>query len=483
MTVRRHLLDLAGRLADLRTRREAARELARELGAEDVLVFLRDAEVGVMITAPGMRPTLPEARQWQRFLQQCVTDGEARAELPVERGKPDNQVMGIAPSPDAVFVLIGTHAPAPAFLEFRYVIPLLGAAMFAEQLAVVAQAHARVAAETAVHADALARSLDNVRRHLETANDQLRARTTEVEEANEMLQDQAGEMEAQTAELEAQTEELARANVALEQARREADAASRAKSEFLTTMSHELRTPLNAISGYTELLLMGIQGPITDLQRDALERITRSQRHLLRLINEVLSLARIEAGHIHFQVTDVTASDAIVDLLPLIEPQLAAKNLHYHVELPDTPVYLRADREKLAQILLNLASNAIKFTPPGGHITLRAGSAADDDTGFISVTDTGRGIPEDRIKTIFDPFVQVESGLTRTAEGTGLGLAISQDLVEGMHGRIEVASVEGEGSTFTVRLPRSATIPAARTETGVTTSASGPIAGGGSRTN
>ncbi|HEU0054935.1 MAG TPA: PAS domain S-box protein [Longimicrobium sp.] len=250
----------------------------------------------------------------------------------------------------------------------------------------------------------------------------------------------------------AQALERARLYEAERGARAEAEAANRAKFDFLTTMSHELRTPLNAIAGYVELLELEIRGPLTDAQRQDLERIHRSQKHLLGLINDVLNFARIETGHVHFDVRDVPLHDALGEVEPLISPQVRSKGLAYEFVPLDPAVTVRADGEKVRQIVLNLLSNAVKFTAPGGRITLEA--RAVDAIVEVRVRDTGIGIPADKLTTIFEPFVQVNAGYTRTQEGTGLGLAISRDLARAMGGELVAESVEGEGSVFILTLPR-----------------------------
>jgi signal transduction histidine kinase len=237
-----------------------------------------------------------------------------------------------------------------------------------------------------------------------------------------------------------------------EEARREAEAASRAKSEFLAVMSHELRTPLNAIGGYAELMELGIRGPITAEQRSDLARIQQSQRHLLGLINGVLNYARVEAGAVHYALADVQVENALAACEALVMPQLRSRNLTLEREACDAGLRVNADAEKLQQILLNLLSNAIKFTEPAGTVTIRCNGSG--DSVCIEVTDTGIGIPEDQLARVFEPFVQVDAKLTRTREGTGLGLAISRDLARGMGGDITATSEPGVGSTFTLELPR-----------------------------
>ena len=249
--------------------------------------------------------------------------------------------------------------------------------------------------------------------------------------------------------------ELARADA--EAARAEAEAANRAKSEFLAVMSHELRTPLNAIGGYAELIDMGIRGPVNEQQRADLARIQTSQRHLLGLINEVLNYAKLETGTVRYDVSDVAVRSALVAAEELVAPQVRARGLTLTVADCPPDLCVRADSEKLRQILVNLLSNAIKFTDRGGCIDLLCEGHEDPDSPTVSiiVRDTGIGIADEKLDVIFEPFVQVRADLTRTAEGTGLGLAISRDLAEAMQGTLTVESTKGEGSTFRLTLPRS----------------------------
>jgi signal transduction histidine kinase/DNA-binding response OmpR family regulator len=241
------------------------------------------------------------------------------------------------------------------------------------------------------------------------------------------------------------------------QAQAAAEEANRVKSEFLAAMSHELRTPLNAISGHVQLIEMEIHGPVTPAQREALARVQRSEQHLLSLVNDVLNFAKLEAGRVEYNIDDIALADAVARVTPMIEPQLAAKQLLYRTSLGEG-ISVSADTDKVEQILLNLLSNAVKFTEPSGSICVETGMV-ERDAGlpqihaYVSVTDTGVGIPSGKLEVIFDPFVQVHHGHARLTEGTGLGLAISRDLAQGMGGDLSVRSTPGAGSTFTLTLP------------------------------
>ncbi|MEP7065913.1 MAG: ATP-binding protein [Gemmatimonadota bacterium] len=243
-----------------------------------------------------------------------------------------------------------------------------------------------------------------------------------------------------------------KAHAAVERAYGDVAAANRAKSEFLAVMSHELRTPLNAIGGYVELIELGIRGPVTQEQLVDLQRIKASQRHLMGLVTDVLHLVRIETGRLEYALHPVAIAEIVSSVEVLIGPQLLAKEVFLDPARSDSSLFVQADREKLIQILVNLLTNALKFTGPGGRIGMEC--VADDSTVTIHVRDTGIGIAPEKLHAIFEPFVQVDQRPTRTNDGVGLGLAISRDLARGMGAELSVESTPGVGSTFMLTLPR-----------------------------
>jgi PAS domain S-box-containing protein len=232
------------------------------------------------------------------------------------------------------------------------------------------------------------------------------------------------------------------------------EAASLAKSEFLAAMSHELRTPLNAIGGYVDLLAIGIKGPLTQQQQEYLDRIRRSQKHLLAIISDLLNFSRIEAGQIKYDIKAVPVREVFDSVGSMIVPHAIAKSVDFQWQKVSSDLIVSADRSRLEQILLNLLTNAVKFTNEGGQV--RMISDPTNDHVRVEIVDSGIGIKKEDLSTIFEPFVQVGRSLTSNTEGTGLGLAISRDLAHAMSAELKVESTPGKGSKFTLVFPRAA---------------------------
>jgi len=299
---------------------------------------------------------------------------------------------------------------------------------------------------------------------LEMQVEEVRAQAVQLEEAMVELEASNEELEAQRAHLEDLTIDLADANHrlqalngALEARTLEAEAANRAKAEFLTSMSHELRTPLNAIAGYADLMELEVHGPLNEAQHAALARIRYNERHLLALINDVLSFARLGAGKIDLRIAEVPVGELLEETAAVVEPLVAAKGLTCAVDPCEPWVRVRGDHDRIAQILLNLLTNAVKCTEAGGGVRLWA--EADGESVRIHVRDTGRGIAREKQEAIFDAFVQLTPE-GAVAQGLGLGLSISRELARAMQGELTVRSAPGEGSTFTLTLPHARRIPA-----------------------
>jgi PAS domain S-box-containing protein len=248
-----------------------------------------------------------------------------------------------------------------------------------------------------------------------------------------------------TAELAQQNELLRRQHIELEQA-------SALKSQFLANISHEFRTPLNAILGYTHMLLQGVTGAVTQPQRKSLSRIDSNSRHLLALINDILDITRIEAGRMPLNLTSFRVSELVSEVMSELEPIIRISNLAVNARVTRTLPLVKTDRQKVKQIVLNLLSNALKFTPTGS-VTIAAGFDGRSRTMTIAVRDTGVGIPDEARGRIFEDFRQLDDSPTRGYGGTGLGLSICRRLAQMLDGSIDLESEVGQGSTFTLRLP------------------------------
>ena len=371
----------------------------------------------------------------------------------------------------------------------------IGAVLIALVLNTLLTRYADTQADAARRLDAQNTELSHANRllgeqtlELELQNQQLQDQTAELETQQIQLEEQASELEMQSEELTSSVEELQQQTAMSEEARAiaeeasaKAEEANRAKSLFLTTMSHELRTPLNAIGGYVDLLALEIRGPLVETQREDLRRIKKSGQHLLSLINDILNLARIESGQLELHIRDVSIATVFENVDALVTPQFIAKGISYVYPRCDASLRVRADSEKLQQILLNVLSNACKFTDEGGRVTVECDVVDEKTDGkeptvAISIRDTGRGIAIDKLEEIFEPFVQIDRHLTGVSQqGVGLGLAISRHLARSMSGELIADSVTGVGTTFVLTLPRGSVGVAAPTHPERARDSSDPI--------
>ena len=343
-------------------------------------------------------------------------------------------VSALPPSPHA-------DALAASGVRTYMVVPmiaageLIGAVSFGGASAEYPAEQVRIAEEVAAQmaiAVTQARLYERVKRQAEELEQRVQERTSELRLVNEQLQREIVERQRMEAE---------------------AAQANRAKSEFLSRMSHELRTPLNGIIGFAQLLELDA---LTAPQRESVDHILKGGRHLLALINEILDIARIEAGKVSISLEPVLAIDVVGSALDLVRPQAAAQAVSLTSAVPDA-LYLRADRQRLQQVLLNLLSNGVKYNRPGGRVTVSAPGAA-AGRARIAVADTGSGIAAEMLPRLFVPFDRLGADAVGI-EGTGLGLALSKRLVEAMEGALLVDSRVGEGTTFIIDLP-GADVPA-----------------------
>jgi signal transduction histidine kinase len=282
-------------------------------------------------------------------------------------------------------------------------------------------------------------------------NRSIRTDVIAQDQAQERLELQSKQLEEQAVELELALEQLRETTTQAEEAREAAEVANRAKGDFLAVMSHELRTPLNAIVGYAELLHDEVPGPVNDTQREQLERVQMAARHLVQLVDEILSFSRIESGQEQIRRASVDLRQVTREAGALVEPVATAKGLSFRVDVPNEPVTFTSDAGKVRQVLVNLLSNAIKFTDEGG-ITLV--SRGDDGRVVFDVTDSGIGIASEHQEQVFETFWQVDQSVTRKAGGAGLGLSVSRRLARALGGDLTVESNIGKGSRFRFWLPR-----------------------------
>ena len=293
--------------------------------------------------------------------------------------------------------------------------------------------------ELGLLADSFNRMSDRLRVTVDSLAHLNRNLETEVDRRTDALTTLAGQLEQQNLELQQQRDQLEEGN--------------RLKSEFLANVSHELRTPLNAVLGYTELLDDGVYGPVSEKQHQTLKSVAENAANLLQLINEILDLSKVEAGKMTIRWSEVNIPEIVKDIVTSCEPLVRNKSFDVRFKCEEGLSLITTDSVKIRQILINLLSNAIKFTNEGGvYVTARP---SDDGGAEIEVRDTGIGIAEENLQFIFSEFRQLDGSSTRKQGGTGLGLAISKKLALLIGGEIHVESEPGQGSRFTLHLPKS----------------------------
>lgn len=408
-------------LAHPSTRGHAARQVAARAGAESFLIFLRDDEVDALLPAPGFPQTLRGARAWRAFLDRCPEAGSYTGEVPTLDGGDMARAVGIAASDGTRAVLIGGVPDAHAASSLRPLLPLLAAVFRGERAAQVAEAHAELARRAAAEARALAESLDASRRRLEA-----------------LAAENAGLLEAER------------------MARQEAEAAVRARDEFLSIASHELRTPLTAIKGIAQsaLRLLTRSPSPHDRTERSLRNIDHAADRLRVLLDDLLDVSRLQSDQL-------ALNRERLDLVALLHGSIerfAEELLEEErptAELPGRPVYVDGDAARLEQVFDNLLSNAVKYSLAGGLVAV---SLTEESTGpLVSVRDNGIGLPEGAREAIFEPFGRAANATARHLPGMGLGLYISRRIVNLHGGHIWAESAgEGRGTTMWVRLPRPA---------------------------
>lgn len=394
------LFELAALLKDPAGRAESARMLARRAGAEDLIIFILDPEIGVLLPAPGFRQTLPDARRWHAFLSTLRGQTQSSGRLPYPSAADETPALAVAGSDGSVLVLLGGEPVIEIAQALRVVLPVLAGALQGEQAVLAAGGHASVAREAAGQAKLLAGSLDNAR-------------------------------------------------AALQEALGVAEAANKAKDQFLAVLSHELRTPLAPVLTTVTALLAGAD--LSDDVRHSLEIVRRNAELEARLIDDLLDLTRVAKGKMPLNFDAVDAHTLIIQTLEICQSDIYRNKLQVKLDLNAAEHFVRADPTRLQQVFWNLVKNAIKFTPAGGRVEIA--SRNDGEHIVIEVCDSGIGIEPDHVESIFDAFEQTSPAVTRRFGGLGLGLAISKALIQAHDGKIVAWSPgKGRGATFAVTM-------------------------------
>ena len=426
------------------------------LTGQEVGILLHNADGSHWVTLGGKlvpAPTRPETvRGMRTYIHEAARfkDRVLLAEAPV-KGMPWVVALELPLST----IVAAPRALLKQFLVFSFALLLIGAlAMWVIGRRVTAPLATLTKAAEAIAAGDYSQRVDSegdreIAQLAETFNRMARG----TARAHRDLEDRFREARSLAEELEHANSRLRATSQAAGEAQVAAETANAAKSSFLAAMSHELRTPLNAIAGYVQLIQMGLRGPVTPEQQADLHRIKRSHAYLLGLIEDVLNFAKLDAHQMEFHTRHVTVEEIMRDAETLLAPQMKTSGIKYAYDECDTGLAVCADPDKTQQILVNLLTNAVKFTKPPGGVTVACDF--DDENVNIRVSDTGIGIKEEDVERVFEPFVQIGRGLSQPGEGVGLGLTISRDFARRMGGDLTVKSAPGEGSAFTLTLPRS----------------------------
>jgi signal transduction histidine kinase/ActR/RegA family two-component response regulator len=395
------LFGLVGQLAGLNGRAATARALASRAAADDLIIFVRDQELGILLPAAGFPQTLPDARRWRTFLSDLEQKSPLVGFLPFPDRQTEVAALGVLGADKSALVLVGGNPLLEVASAIALVLPALAAAFRGEQALAVAEGHATVARETAGQAKLLTASLESARQ-------------------------------------------------ALQEALAKAEAANAAKDQFLAVLSHELRTPLAPVLAAATTLLTDEHLP--QAIRDSLEMIRRNVELEARLIDDLLDLTRIARGKMQLSFDVVDVNVLVTQTVEICRSDIYRKELDLSVRLDAAEHHTRADPARLQQVLWNILKNAVKFTPSKGRIEIASHNEADQL--MIEISDTGIGIEPQHLRTIFNAFEQTSDDVTRRFGGLGLGLAISNALVQAHNGMLIANSGgKGKGATFCISLP------------------------------
>lgn len=417
MTAR--VLALFALLGEIGRRAEAARELVRELGGEELLILIRDEEVNALLPAPGFPRTLPGGDAWRDFVAACTGGTVHRAELPYGAHAEPVPVVGVVASDASLMLVVGGTPALQDFVPLRPLLPLLAATFRGERAVEAAAAQTRLARDAALQAEALARSLDQARQRLEA-----------------MAAENARVYEAERA------------------ARQEAEGAIRARDEFLAIAAHELRNPLAGLRLTVQALMRATgRGPVDGARLERYSRIIDgTTSRLVLLVDDLLDVSRLRGGQMRLRTRSMDLAGLVREAVERSSRGLAG---HHTIVMEgvDAEVPVQADPDRLDQVLANLLGNALKYSPEGGEIRVTLTPA---ESGILlRVGDQGIGLPDGAAEAIFQPFGRAPNAAAQNIPGMGLGLYVSRQIVQAHGGRLGAESAgEGRGTTLVLWLPR-----------------------------